>query len=254
MKKYLLTDVELRARWSRDRSSTYYVEEGTILTPSARDFLKEHKIQLCYTSEGAPTESAGSMTMTPIPIQNGKARYRNAATGQELDQKPEEMTHLRGNLLVPKIHPQIEFRSRLDSLMAQILEVQLLADEQGEPKVLSDLEELLEYTRQILAAEVKEEPLPQIDLLGMDSKELRDASHHVKKVFGINHPIPNYRMGRLCIALNSLRTQVREVELSAARAFCQSGSFTRVDIIEGLNRMSSCVYIILCRKLSGYYN
>ena len=254
MKKYLLTDVELRARWSRDRSSTYYVEEGTILTPSARDFLNEHKIQLCYTSGGTPTESVASMTMTPIPTQNGKARYRNAATGQELDHKPEEMTHLRGNLLVPKIHPQIEFRGRLDSLMAQILEVQLLADEQGEPKVLSDLEELLEYTRQILAAEVKEEPLPQIDLLGMDSTELRYASHHVKKVFGINHPIPNYRMGRLCIALNSLRTKVREVELSAARAFCQGGSFTRVDIIEGLNRMSSCVYIILCRKLSGYYN
>lgn len=151
MKKYLLTDVELRARWSRDRSSTYYVEEGTILTPSARDFLNEHKIQLCYTSGGTPTESVASMTMTPIPTQNGKARYRNAATGQELDHKPEEMTHLRGNLLVPKIHPQIEFRGRLDSLMAQILEVQLLADEQGEPKVLSDLEELLEYTRQILA-------------------------------------------------------------------------------------------------------
>ena len=37
MKKYLLTDVELRARWSRDRSSTYYVEEGAILTPSAKE-------------------------------------------------------------------------------------------------------------------------------------------------------------------------------------------------------------------------
>jgi ethanolamine utilization cobalamin adenosyltransferase len=75
----------------------------------------------------------------------------------------------------------------------------------------------------------------------------------VKKVFGIEHPIPNYQMGRLCVALNSLRTQVREAELSAARAFSCGDSCSRSDLIEGLNRMSSCVYIILCRKLSGYY-
>jgi ethanolamine utilization cobalamin adenosyltransferase len=254
MKKYLLTDVELRARWSRDRSSTYYVEEGAILTPSAKDFLKEHNIQLCYTMGSETTESAvSSMTMTPIPTKEGKARYRNAATGQELDQKPEEMTHLRGNLLVPKIHPQIEFRGRLDSLMARILEVQILAEECEEPKVLSDLDEILEYAHQILAAEVKDEPLPAMNIMDMDSQQIRYNSHHVKKVFGISHPIPNYRMGKLCVALNSLRTQVREVELAAAKAFCQGGTFTRVDIIEGLNRMSSCVYIILCRKLSGYY-
>lgn len=64
------------------------------------------------------------------------------------------MTHLRGNLLVLKTHSQIEFREKLDSLMAEIME----------------------------------------------------------------------------------------------------DSFSRSDLIEGLNRMSSCVYIILCRKLSGYYD
>lgn len=259
MKKYLLTDVELRARWSRDRSSTYYVEEGTILTPSARDFLNEHKIQLCYHAPGLPVErqatavAASAMTTTPIPVRNGRARYRNAITGQDLDHKPEEMTHLRGNLLVPKIHPQIEFRGRLDSLMAQILEVQLLAYESGEEQVVDDLGEILDCTQQILSAEVKDEPLAPMDLLDMDSSELRYASHHVKKVFGIDHPIPNYKMGRLCLALNSLRTQVREVELAAARAFCREGTSQRSDIIECLNRLSSCVYIILCRKLSGFY-
>lgn len=253
MKKYLLTDVELRARWSRDRSSTYYVEEGTILTPSARDFLHEHKIQLCYHAPGLPPERQAAMTTTPIPVRSGRARYRNAVTGQELDHKPEEMTHLRGNLLVPKIHPQIEFRGKLDSLMAQILEVQLLAYEAGEEAVVRDLGELLDCTRQILSAEVKDEPLAPMDLLGLDSDGLRYASHHVKKVFGIDHPIPHYQMGQLCLALNSLRTQVREVELSAARAFCREGTAQRGDLIECLNRLSSCVYIILCRKLSGFY-
>ena len=252
MKTKLLTDVELRARWSRDRSDTYYVQEGTILTPSARDFLREQGITLCFSSSGNQT---GVMPMTPVPIRNGKAVYQDAVTGREMTDKPEEMTHLRGNLLVPKTHPQIEFRGRLDALTAQIMGVQLVAGESQAPQVVADLDELLCYGRKMLAAEVKDEPLQEIFLMGMDSRQIRYNSHHVKEVYGIDHPVPNYQMGRLCVALNRLRTQVREVELAAARAFSRAdGTFSRLDIIEGLNRMSSCVYIILCRKLSGYYD
>lgn len=250
MKTKLLTDIELRSRWSRSPTDTYYVEEGTLLTPSARDFLREHRIELRFTPP-----QGGSMTRTPIPTRDGKPVYRDAATGRELDHKPEEMTHLRGTLLVSKTHPQIEFRGRLDSLMAQVISVQLLADECGEAPIVQALEELLAFSRQLLAAEVKDEPLPTVRLLGMDSQQLRYASHHIRETCGIDHPIPSYKMGRLCVALNALRTQVREVELSAARAFCQpDGSFARTDIIEGLNRLSSCVYILLCRRLSGSYD
>jgi ethanolamine utilization cobalamin adenosyltransferase len=71
---------------------------------------------------------------------------------------------------------------------------------------------------------------------------------------GIDHPIPHYRMGRLCVALNRLRTQVREAELYAAAAFTEpDGACAREDIVEALNRLSSCVYILFCRKLAGFY-
>ncbi len=251
MKRKLLTDVELRACWSRDRSDRYYVPEGTILTPSAMDFVRENGIELC----SGPECGGGSMSRTPIPMHNGKPVFRDYATGQELTQKPEGMTHLRGNLLVPKTHPQIAFRGKLDTLMAQIMGVQVLADGEGETKVVSDLEELVLFCQSILAAEVKDEPLGPIHIMGMDSARIRHDSQQVKKVFGIDHPIPNYRMGKICVALNRLRAQIREVELSAARAFdCGQCACSRPDIIEGLNRMSSCVYIIQCRKLSGYYD
>jgi len=61
-------------------------------------------------------------------------------------------------------------------------------------------------------------------------------------------------MGAVCVALNLLRTRVRETELAAARAFETESGFSRRDLIQGLNRLSSCVYILLCRRLSGYYN
>ena len=58
-------------------------------------------------------------------------------------------------------------------------------------------------------------------------------------------------MGRLCASLNELRTQVRETELCAVNAFAQDGPDGRLDIIEGLNRLSSCVYILFCRTAAG---
>lgn len=251
MANKLLTDVELRANWSLHHQEDYAVEEGTILTPAAVDFLREHNIRLRYV---VPERPGASMTRTPIPVRNGKACYVYAATGRELHEKPEEMTHLRGNQLVPKMHPRIAFRGKLDSLMAQLMEVEVMAAEAGEEQILTDLEELLSCIRQILAAEVKDVPLKELRLLGLDSAGIRRHSHLVKETLGIDHPIPDYRMGRLCVALNALRTQVRETELSAVRAFTESdGQCTRKDIVEELNRLSSCVYIIFCRKLAGYY-
>lgn len=121
--------------------------------------------------------------------------------------------------------------------------------------MVEDLEELMGFIRQILGAEVKDQPLEETKLLGLNSDQIRQVSHHIKENFGMDHPIPSYQMGRLCVALNRLRTQVREVELSGARAFAQEdGSCGRIDLIQGLNRLSSCVYILFCRKLSGYYD
>ncbi len=246
----ILTDIELRAHWYRTQEKSYTVAPDTCITPAALDFIREHQIQLNFA---APSSSGDSMTVTPIPNASGRARYVDYATGKPLDSKPENMTHLRGNLLVSKQHPRIALRGRFDSLMAKLIRVQLKAAEAGREKLAADLEELLAYLRAMLAAEVKDEPLKPIRLLGLSSEEIRSCSHHVKEHFGINHPIPSYRMGKLCVALNELRTQVRETELCAVNTFAQDDPDAHLDIIEGLNRLSSCVYILFCRVAAGYY-
>lgn len=249
MQKKLLTDVELRARWSQERLDTYCVDADVILTPAAADFIREQGITLCRKEQ----KTSETMTRTQIPMRDGKPVYQDAQTGRETMSKGEGMTHLRGNLLVPKTHPQIAFRGQLDTLMAMIMQLQIVAQEQGQTRIVSDLNELLEFCHKILAAEVKDEPLTEVTMLGMNSEQIRYNSQQVKKVFGIDHPIPNYKMGKLCVELNLLRAKVREAELAAAQAFYCGGSYSRPDIIEALNRMSSCVYILMCRKLSGYY-
>ena len=48
--------------------------------------------------------------------------------------------------------------------------------------------------------------------------------------------------------LNRLRTRVREAEIAAIRALPE-----RTDILRAMNRLSSAVYVIFCRQLSGWY-
>lgn len=60
------------------------------------------------------------MTRTPLPG-HGQRTYIDAQTGAGYGEKPEHMTHLRGNLLVPKTHPRIAFRGQLVSLQAEII-------------------------------------------------------------------------------------------------------------------------------------
>ena len=127
--------------------------------------------------------------------------------------------------------------------------MQIIAEKKGETQIVKDLEEIREVTGLILSAEVKEKIMIEKELIGMDHKRLREVSHNVRKEFGIDHPIPHYSMGELAIKLNSLRTKVRNVELSAIEAVPE-----RLDIIQAFNRMSSCVYIIFCKLVSEKRN
>ena len=243
----LLTDIELRARWNIKRKHIIEVEEGTILTPAARDFIRENKIKLQFTS--APDNN--TMTRLKPPTKGGKPVFIDYASGSEINNKPETMTHLRANVLVPKTDEVIFFRGQLDKLQAMVVDVAVLANEEGDTYTLTGLADMLSYLREMMAANVKEEPLREINLLGLSDEEIHKMSHDIKGSFGIDHPSPCFRQGKLCAKLNLLRTEVREVELWAARAYeREDGSFERSDIIQGLNRLSSFVYILYCKRVA----
>ena len=243
----ILTENDLRSHPPAPGARQYQVEEGTFVTESARSWLEKRDIQLVILPKG---RMCGGMSRTPLP-DRGSRTYLDAATGLPLGrEKPEEMTHLRGNLLVKKSSPRIAFRGKLDSLEAAILEAQALAHRQNAPAVRDGLGEVLEQVRLVLGAEVKDQPLEEVPILGMDQAQLRQVSHNVKGAFGIDHPIPSWEMGELALRLNTLRTQVRETELAAAVAFEAPDETPRPDIIRALNRLSSAVYILFCRLLA----
>ena len=89
MRRKVLSDVELRSRHAEDERLV--VEDGTIITPAAMDYIRQHGIELETGKKKQET-----MTVSKIPVKEGKATYVDYETGEELDHKPEEMTHLSG--------------------------------------------------------------------------------------------------------------------------------------------------------------
>ena len=248
----LITEQDLRAEIGGKDLRTYRVDRGTIVTPSARQYLSDRKIELLVGEEAQaqPTRAAA-----PLPPPGGEAAEPKKARfigpdGGTFTEKPEHLTHLSGNRLVTKGHPRIAFRGRMDSLQSKIMELQVRAVELGNGVLAEELDELLDFARSLLAAEVTGRPVDDVPLLGLELDEIRAMSHAPKKTFGLGHIRPHYSMGALCVGLNALRSEVREVELAAFRAFSGSdGALDRLDILRALNRLSSAFYILMYRHL-----
>ena len=79
-----------------------------------------------------------------------------------------------------------------------------------------------------------------IELCGYTPEQLREYSHYPEKHFGQPHFLACYTDGPALLAVNKLRTVVRQTELAAYAAFRDAdGNVTRGDMILGLNRLSS---------------
>ena len=93
-----------------------------------------------------------------------------------------------------------------------------------------------------------------IELCGYTPEQLREYSHYPEKHFGQPHFLACYTDGPALLAVNKLRTVVRQTELAAYAAFRDAdGNVTRGDIILGLNRLSSLMWIFMIKLKAGRY-
>ena len=214
---------------NREGKRVFYLTGGDRLTPGARDWLRRERIEILPAELAAPEEF----------------RLLNGAV---LKEKPEQMTHLHGNVLVPKTHPRIAFRGAMDSLEAELILCQLFCDE----RLCGNLGEILELARRLIRCEVLEEPVPEGKLCGLTEQEQRSRSHRPQDHYGQAHFMPEYTDGERIARLNLCRTAARRAELAAAAAFTgEDGTVTRGDILRALNRMSSMLYILMIREKAG---
>ena len=210
---------------NRDGKRVYYLGKGDQLTSTARDFLRRERIEILPGSQARPE------------------RYR-LLSGGYAEEKPEHMTHLNGEVLVPKTHPRIRFRGKMDTLEAELILCQLVP---GAPE--GALGEILDLSRKILRCDVLEEPLRQDTLCGLTQAEQRERSHMPQDYYGQPHFMPQASDGSVIAGLNRARCYAREAELAAVEAFSdREGNPVREDIPKALNRMSSMLYLLMIQE------
>ena len=255
-----ITEDFLRLELRNAQPETYYVPEGKILTPAAREYLQQRKIKIAKGEppEATPAEPAAPAAPAPAAAPAAAAaptaKYRDHETGAFYMEKPEHMTQLFGNELVTKNHPRILFRGKLDSLQAMVVLDQALIAADGNQKLVDDLGSILDNLREMMRCDVLDETYCRQTIIGLTHQELRERSHNPQKFFGIKQMLlPDYTMGRDYALLNQLRAAVRETEVAAAGAFLSGSKCTRPDIMEELNRLSSALHIMMCMYLAGMY-
>ena len=200
---------------NREGKRVFVLGKADTLTPSARDFLSRERIAIL-----SPEEM--------------KKECWQLLDGSFVEGKPEHMTHLNGDVLVPKTHPRIRFRGAMDTLEAELL----LCGEKTRP--------ILELARRLLRCDVLEEPVGEITLYSLTEDRQRQLSHFPQEHFGIAHFMPDFSDSQELLRLNRCRCAARAAELAAADAFAdRDGIPTRPDILKALNRMSSMLYILM---------
>ena len=214
---------------NREGKRVFYLGKGDTLTPGARDWLTKERVGV-------------------LPAEMAKPEHYRLLSGAILQEKPEQMTHLCGDILVPKTHPRIRFRGAVDSLEAELLWCSLHA--QGQLR--KELEEVLSAARMLIRCDVLEEPVPEGKLCGLTEQEIRSRSHRPQEYYGQAHFMPEATDGEQILRLNRCRTAARAAELAAAAAFVdENGCAMRADILRSLNRMSSMIYILMIREKAG---
>ncbi len=210
---------------NRQGKRVFYLSKEDILTNEARDWLSSQRIEI-------------------LPAEQAKNNAYRLLSGAVLTEKPEYMTHLNGDVLVPKTHPRIRFRGAVDNL-----EAALLLCQKAVPERQKELQEILDLARRLISCDVLGEPVGEFMLCGLSEQEQRKRSHLPQDYYGIPHFMPNCTDPQAVLELNRVRGLARSTELAAMDAFSdRDGIPTRPDILQALNRMSSMLYILMIRE------
>ena len=203
---------------NRDGKRVFYLGKNDQLTSQARDYLTQERIEILSAHLAKPE------------------RYR-LLSGGYLEEKPEYMTHLHGDVLVPKTHPRIRFRGAMDTLEGELL------------LCGSGVDEILQLARRLIRCEVLDEPVGEFTLYGLDAAQQRSHSHFPQEYYGQPHFMPDFSDSAYLLQLNRARCTARNAELAATAAFTDAdGNVRRGDILTALNRMSSMLYILMIRE------
>jgi len=262
-----ITELQLRERFGLGHGTEIHLPADAKLTPAARTLLRERRIQIKYADEagrvfldvfpdalpdaapGAPASER--QRVHPLTGSAGQHEGVCLMCGLPLRKKPDTLTHLDTRRLVAKNDPRLKLRGKLDSAIAHAVLVQAEFEAEFEtagrlPPLALWLADIRSALGNALKAEVAGTDMPPVAMGDMDEETIHALSHNPLKYLGHDHLLPEAGQGARVARLNLLRAQIREAELYAADVYiARDFTVTRPDIMQGLNRLSSAVYVLM---------
>ena len=245
-----ITEADLREHAGLRDGGELFFAPGTRFTPAASQLLSDKHITVRWRNEDGQIfveSDKGGQWESVHPLKNNNVRPKNGCMlcHSELTSKPALLTHLDDTTLVPKTHPRITLRGKLDSCICYC--VLLQSEITGVPSTLSGfIADIRSYLGQVLQCEVTGAELPLPALGEYSSEQVHRWSHQPLKYLGHDHLLPDVTFGPNVARMNYLRAMVRELELLSCSVYMDSMmQVQREDMVAGLNRLSSAIYVVM---------
>ena len=253
----VLSEEILKVKYRKEPFSTFEIEKGTVLTPSAKQFIADKGIELVFVGEKIKkTEVLNSdeklnSSEKYEKQENYLERYKyTGANGEFYLEKPEYMTQIEGNTLILKSNKRIVFRAKVETFLSELL---LAAKDfeifNGSEKLTRDMESLIKFVSNILVAESLDKVLENQSLLdGKNLSTIEDAAHNPKEYLGRAHLLElSLKNDITVLKLNRLKALARELETFAVEYFVQGDRVFRKDLLHAFNILSSAIYIMMIK-------
>ncbi|WP_028856797.1 hypothetical protein [Psychrilyobacter atlanticus] len=248
----VVTELSLKESYKKQEFNKYYLEKGAILTPSAKQFLHDKKIEITKIKN---EQEQNKKTTTENSIEKSVVAKYKGVMGEVYFEKPEYMTQLSENILIKKNHKIIFFRSKIDNFLSELILIEKQVNTDKNKGLKEDFKSIKQFLDEIIKAEVLNTKLDKdLKIFNLSLEKIRKISHNPKKYFSMDHLFGISSENNLrTLYLNKLRTLIREVEVTAVDAFVSESKVQKIDLLKALNRLSSAIYIMMLKEEKGEY-
>ena len=226
-----LTEEDIKTRCSAPGSMLRLAADER-LTPSASEYASRFRIEIVQHCGTCAVEQTAKAEVS-LDVRRPSVTTATACV---------PMTHLDAGSVVPKSHPRVEFRGKLDSLLATAILVRTQFDARNciAPYLKECLDDVTTWIMCILTSDVSGEACIIKGMGGMDMDTVHTVSRDPDTYLGITPFVPDGSLGGNAALVNWLRALAREAEVAGAK--CALG---REDVASALNRLSSALYVLL---------
>lgn len=260
----VLSEEILKAKYRKKAFSTFEVEKGTLLTPSAKQFIADKRIDLIVlesrkeVSGKIKSDKNLSSYEEGLPVQEeiSESSEYIGLNGEIYKEKPNYMTQTEGNILILKSSKRIIFKAKLEYFLSELLlTTKELEISKGNKKLLENMEALIKFVNDILISESLNKILETRNLLGGKTLDMiKEMASNPKELLGTPHLLELSLKNDINLhRLNKLRALARELETHAVSYFVREDGIHREDLLQALNALSSAIYILMLKLENGEY-